>query len=98
MFTSSLTLVDHLSYDYIRQLSDSMLDRFCLQILPEIHHKIKQLDVEVLSMKRILLSTNYPNLSEIALYNIQIERAVHLFSSDIFDFDSFADKYIKGIC
>ncbi|CAF4381930.1 unnamed protein product, partial [Rotaria sp. Silwood2] len=39
-----------------------MLDRFCLQILPEIHYKIKWLDLESSSMERILLATNYPNL------------------------------------
>ncbi|CAF1650921.1 unnamed protein product [Rotaria magnacalcarata] len=33
-------------------------------------------------MERILLSTNYPNLSGIALYHIQLERAVHLLSDE----------------
>ncbi|CAF3562687.1 unnamed protein product, partial [Rotaria sp. Silwood2] len=31
-------------------------------------------------MERILLATNYPNLSGIALYNIQLECAIHIFS------------------
>ncbi|CAF3414410.1 unnamed protein product [Rotaria sp. Silwood2] len=47
-----------LSYQYI----DTILDRFCLEILPIIHDKIEWLDVESSAMENILLSTNYPNL------------------------------------
>jgi hypothetical protein len=78
-------------------LPDPIVDRFCLHILPKIHQNVKWLDLESLSMERVL-STNYPNLSGIALYNIQLERAVHLLSGKIFNFDSFTDKYVIGIC
>ncbi|CAF4694615.1 unnamed protein product, partial [Rotaria sp. Silwood2] len=61
MFTSSLTLFNHLSYDNIYPLPDLMLDRFCFQILPSIHNEIQWIDLEVSSMKRIL-SANYPIL------------------------------------
>jgi len=100
IFTNRLTLVNFvpqrlimerpLSLYFTYSLPDPMLDRFCLQILPKIHEKVKRLDLEPLSMERILRSTNYPNLSEIALYNIEIERALQLFSGKIFNFDSFA--------
>jgi len=86
IFTSSLTLFDHLSYDHISSLPDSMLGRFSLQILPEIHHKIKWLDVEATSMKRILLSANYPNLFGLRIYNIESENDIHLFQGKIFLF------------
>ncbi len=79
-------------------LPDPILDRFCLHILPKIHQKVKWLDLESLTMEHILLSTNYPNLSGIALRNIPLEKAVHLFSGKIFDFDPFADKYVIDIC
>ncbi|CAF0719880.1 unnamed protein product [Rotaria sp. Silwood1] len=82
MFTSSLTLFHHLLYDYIYRLSDSMLDRFCFQILPEIHHKIKWLDIEASSMKRIFLSAIYPNLFGLGIYNIETENDIHLFKED----------------
>jgi hypothetical protein len=108
IFTNHLTLVNFAPSHFIMKASspiyfayplpDPIVDRFCLHILPEIHQNIKWLDLESLSMERILLSTNYPNLSGIALYNIPIERAVHLFSGKIFDFDFFTDKYIIGIC
>ncbi|CAF0976795.1 unnamed protein product [Adineta steineri] len=92
IFTNRLTLVNFVPQHLItarpllmylpNPLSDPMLDRFCLQILPKIHEKVKRLDLELLSMERILRCTNYPNLSQITLYNIEIERALQLFSDE----------------
>ncbi|CAF1444063.1 unnamed protein product [Rotaria sordida] len=77
-FTSHLTLMRYFSDDCIYPLPDLMLGRF-LQILPEIHHNIKWLNLESSSMERILLATNYPNLYGLGLYKIDIETAVSLF-------------------
>jgi hypothetical protein len=41
-------------------LNGRALDRFCSQILPKIHHKIKWLNLESSIMNDILLCTNYP--------------------------------------
>jgi hypothetical protein len=60
-----------------------MLDRFCLQILPKIHHKIKWLNLESRSMERILLAKNYPNLNGLGLYDIDVEKALSLFNSKL---------------
>ncbi|CAF4698232.1 unnamed protein product, partial [Rotaria sp. Silwood2] len=79
MFTSNFILFYHLSYNYIYLLSDSMLDRFCLRILPEIHHKIKWLDIEASSIERILRSANYPNLFGLGIYNIETKNDIRLF-------------------
>jgi hypothetical protein len=95
IFTNHLNLLQFCSNDCISQLSSPILNRFCLQILPEIHDKIKWLNLELFSMERILLIINYPNLSGLGLYNIQQETAIYLLSSKIFHFDSFNDKYIK---
>ncbi|CAF0827592.1 unnamed protein product [Rotaria sordida] len=66
VFTSNLTL--YFLDKYIHSLSDSMVNRFCSQILPEIDHKIKWLNLESKSMERILLAGNYPNLYGLGLY------------------------------
>jgi len=63
IFTSRMTLLRYFSKDYIYPI----LDRFCSHILLEIHHKIKWLNLESLTMERILLSTNYPNLYGLGL-------------------------------
>ncbi|CAF3862119.1 unnamed protein product [Rotaria magnacalcarata] len=107
MFTNRLTLLHcvpirlikltSLSINYFFPLPDLILNRFCLHILPEIHQKVKWLDLEQLSMERILCTTYYPNLSGIGLYNIDIERAINIFSGKIFDFNPFTDKYSIAI-
>ncbi|CAF1418615.1 unnamed protein product [Rotaria sordida] len=71
-------LPNYLAYS----LPDPIVNRFCFQILPKIHNKIEWLNVEPFSMKRIFLATNYPNLSGLGLYNIQVEQAMHLFSDE----------------
>jgi hypothetical protein len=88
IFTNSLILFDHLD-DSIYPLSDLMFDRFCLQILPSIHHNIKWLKLESSSMKRILLSGYYPNLCGLGIYNIEKEAALNLFTGKIFIFQFF---------
>ncbi len=62
IFTSYLTFMICFSDGSIDPLPDPILDRFCLQILLEIHHEIKWLNSELSSIERILLYTNYPNL------------------------------------
>lgn len=72
IFTSHLT--------FMKRLSDSILDRFCSQILPEIHCRIKWLDFETSSMERIFLAADYPNLYGLGLFDISIKTAVSLFT------------------
>jgi hypothetical protein len=81
-FTSHLTL--YFLNKCISPLPDPMLDRFCLQILPKIHHKIKWLNLESTSMERILLATNYPNLNGLGLYGIDVEKALSLCNGKLF--------------
>ncbi|CAF3802715.1 unnamed protein product [Rotaria sordida] len=76
----------HFLDDSIYPLPDSMVDQFCLQILPEIHHKIKWLNLELLSMERILLATNYPNLYGLGLYDLQIEKVKYFVTGKILYF------------
>ncbi|CAF4621798.1 unnamed protein product [Rotaria sp. Silwood2] len=100
MFTSCLTLFGYLTNGYIYPLPKIMLDRFCLQILPEIHHKINWLDLEPLTMKHILLSANYPNLTGLGLFNIEKQTALDLLIIDYphlkyIDFKDTHDDYVE---
>ena len=45
-FTSCLTLTTRSTNDLYYPLNNPMLDRFCLQTLPQIHDKIKWINVE----------------------------------------------------
>jgi hypothetical protein len=95
VFTNGLTLWMPTLDGYVDSLPNSTLDRFCSQILPEIHQKIKWLELESRSMLCILLATNYPNLYGISLYNIQAEAAIDLFTGKIFYFYYSNDRHIK---
>jgi hypothetical protein len=86
IFTSTLTLMTHPTSRLFNRLPDPILDRFCVQILPKIHHKIRRLNLESSSMERILLSTNYPNLCGLGLYDLDVETAKNLFTGKIFYF------------
>ncbi|CAM4776041.1 unnamed protein product [Rotaria magnacalcarata] len=88
ILTNHLTLLRSISNDSIYPLSNRMLDRFCLHILPEIHHKIKWLNLESCSIERILRATNYPNLNALGLYNIRQEMNPPCFTDVILSNDT----------
>ncbi|CAF0957244.1 unnamed protein product [Rotaria sordida] len=70
IFTSTLNFASiSQSTDEISSISGSILDRFCIDILPKIHKNVKSLILEPVSMDRILRAGNYPNLSELKLFN-----------------------------
>ncbi|CAF3327609.1 unnamed protein product [Rotaria sp. Silwood2] len=97
IFTSHLTLMSRSSNDSINSLSDTVLDRFYFSILPLIHHKIQWLNVESSSIERILLCGNYPNLYGVGLYNLEIERAKHLFTDGNIFTDLFKNQILSLI-
>ncbi|CAF2401317.1 unnamed protein product [Rotaria sp. Silwood2] len=85
IFTNSLNFVPILqSTDEISSISDSILDRFCVDILPRIHENVKSLTVESVSMKCILGAGNYPNLTELKLYNFNKAIVSRYFMGKIF--------------
>jgi hypothetical protein len=80
IFTSHLSLMKFCSNESAYYaLPDSILDRFCSQILPSIHHKINWLNLESTSIERLLLATNYSNLYGLGLYSIDVDEAISLF-------------------
>ncbi|CAF1407561.1 unnamed protein product, partial [Rotaria sordida] len=68
-FTNTLNFVLTTLTDDIFSLPDTIVDRFCTTILPRIHHNVKSLIVDSVSIERILLVGDYPNLTELKLYN-----------------------------
>ncbi|CAF4241491.1 unnamed protein product [Rotaria magnacalcarata] len=95
IFTSNLTLMRCSFNDSKHPLSDTLLEQFYVRILPKIHHKIQWLNIESSSMERILLCTNYPNLYGLGLYNLEIERAKHLFTNGNVLIDLFKNQILS---
>ncbi|CAF1388260.1 unnamed protein product [Rotaria sp. Silwood1] len=79
IFTSYLTLVP--CRNDLKQFTNRMLHRFCDKILPIIGYKIQWLNVDSSFMDRIFLSTIYPNLTGLGLYNVALETARDLFTN-----------------
>jgi hypothetical protein len=89
IFSSHLYLIQRFSDDSIYPLPNPILDRFCLQILPEIYNQIRWLNVEPSNMERILRCTNYPNLYGLGLYGIDAEGTRRLFTGKLFYFKCY---------
>ncbi|CAF1661111.1 unnamed protein product, partial [Adineta ricciae] len=69
VFTTALNFVLLTSTDDILPVTDLILDRFCMSILPKIDHNITSLIIESQSMERILRAADYPNLTKLKIYN-----------------------------
>ncbi|CAF1066755.1 unnamed protein product, partial [Adineta steineri] len=81
LFISNLNFVIWSSNKFLNKLSSNViLNRFCLQILPDISVKIKLLHLESSSAKNILRAADYPNLYGLGLYNINGKTARRLFT------------------
>ena len=74
-FTTEINFIGA-NEDHSTQM-DTRLDRFCLNILPEIHHRIKWLKVRSTSMERVLLAADYPNLSQLDIFIPDEEPILH---------------------
>ena len=65
-FTSEISLIDPI--DSTSEQIKILIDRFCLEILPNIEHLIKCLKVQSTSLERILLAGDYSNLSQLDIF------------------------------
>jgi hypothetical protein len=79
VFTKSLNFV-LTTTDDVLPIADSILDRFCINILPKIDQNVKSLILESGSMECILLAAEYPNLTELKLFNVNGYIVSHYFT------------------
>ncbi|CAF4284092.1 unnamed protein product [Rotaria socialis] len=68
-FTNNLKFVIITLTDDILSSADPVLNRFCIDILPKIHYSVKSLILDSISMEKILLAGDYPNLTQLKLFN-----------------------------
>jgi hypothetical protein len=60
---------------------NSIIDRFCIDILPRIRRNVKCFIFDPIFMERILLATDYPNLTELKIHHFHQEIAFNYFTS-----------------
>ena len=73
--------------------TDELLNRFCLQVLPQIHRQIQWFNLESTSMERILLSSTYPNLRQLHIFITDTE-PLELLTGMKSNFISFLNHYL----
>ncbi|CAF4199084.1 unnamed protein product [Rotaria sordida] len=83
IFTNTLNFVLTTLTDDILSLADPIIDQFCMNILPKIHYNVKSLTIDSIYMERILLTGNYPNLTELKLFNFNDKFVSHYFTGTI---------------
>jgi len=84
IFTNVLNFVSILQSTDEISISGSILNRFCVNILPTIHENVKSLTAESVSMECILGAGNYPNLTELKIFNFNKAIALRYFIGKIF--------------
>ena len=78
IFSDTLNFI---SMDNVSAIDQDKLHRFCKDILPRIHEKVKCFILEPISMEHILLAAEYPNLTELKLFNFTQEVCLNYFTS-----------------
>jgi hypothetical protein len=72
-YTRHLDCTVRVSFDFVCSMPEPVLDRLCATILPRIHLNVNKITFELLSMERILLAANYPQLHSLTLVNCEQE-------------------------
>jgi hypothetical protein len=81
IFTNTLNFTSTASYG-ICSVNNSILDRFCIDILPQIQYSIQYLIVEPTAMERIALAADYPNLTKLKIYQFNKDVVSHYFTGN----------------
>ena len=80
IFVKHLTFVEQRGKDPHRYLtSTEMLHRLCSDVLSSIANQVHRFDLESSLIKEIFHAAHYPNLTSLALYDINEESARSLF-------------------
>lgn len=81
VYTRSLEFI---KTNHLHALSNIMIDRYCSDILPKIHHLIEHLTIEPLYMERILRCVDYPRLCKLTFTTMRQDLAQRYFTGKIF--------------
>ncbi|CAF3475243.1 unnamed protein product [Rotaria socialis] len=90
--TNILNFVSISSTSDISSISNRKLDRFCNEILPQIHRSVNCLVPESVSIERILLAAEYPNLTQLRIFNVKEEIVSRYFKGNEL---TYADLCLK---
>jgi hypothetical protein len=81
IFTNTINLTSTDS-GHICSVNNSILDRFCIDILPQIQCSIRYLIVEATAMERLALTDDYPNLTKLKIFQFNKVVVSHYFTGN----------------
>lgn len=94
IFTRDLYLREYSPVDDATvPLPNPILDRFCSKLLLRIGHQIETLYLKGSWIERVLYATNYSNLINLGLCDIQFRQATSLFCGKKFSLIDFIVEY-----
>ncbi|CAF0798981.1 unnamed protein product [Adineta steineri] len=80
ILAQGITFTDILKFISIDNIP--IIDRFCIDILPRINHNVKCFAFDPVFMERILLATDYPNLTKLTIIHFQKAIALNYFTDE----------------
>lgn len=83
---STITAI-HLSYEDHSPFNGEILSRICKEVLPQIHHHIRELTVDQNTMKSVLHATTYPKLNSLSIIHIQDKILYRYLTSKVFAYE-----------
>ena len=83
IFTNTLTFVST-DVDETRSIDNSIMDRFCIHILPRIHHNVQYLTFQSTDMQRILLAGDYCHLTKLQIFDCDQQTFARCFTGNEF--------------
>jgi hypothetical protein len=90
-FTRTVDLTTILSNKKDVPITNAILDRFSMEILPRIRDKMECLIVEACFFQRVVRGSNYLNLRKLTLLNLKLKMACKIFNGMLLDFSMFKE-------
>jgi hypothetical protein len=72
-------------------ITNAILDRFSMEILPRIRDKMECLIVEACFLQRVVRGSNYLNLRKLTLVNLKLKMASKIFNGMLLDCSMFKE-------
>jgi len=77
--------IDYTKAINLSEIDSDKIDRFCVELLPQIHDRIRIMTLESSSIERILCAAQFPHLNSIALVGFSPDVLLHYFKSKSID-------------
>ncbi|UJR29402.1 hypothetical protein I4U23_010614 [Adineta vaga] len=96
-FTRLIDLISIEPYQMTDSRSNTIFDRFCIDILPRIFDKVECLILQASILPRVLHATNYPNLRKLVINNFKLRTNLKYLDLDVDNNSFFSQSLLTGL-